>query len=777
MFTLYNDSGIVVDGTPVTAATLTYPTLAGAVTVALVLASVVGGTRLTLPSGTVLTPGLGELWFTTAVDTYKGNVNIGASCTGKPAEHIAGAPYPGFPPAASGVDAVPPVSSTTTLATHVVDMETYPDGSVHGIRSDGTTFLIQAAPVVVPPTPTPASPCPSVRVSTGGFLFHATDLTDPAATLLIEDCDGIALGYGYPTAGPGHTAELWSCAQPSVLLGYAANASSCAPPCPCPQNIKGDRGTDGTNGQSAYQAALANGFVGTQAEWLASLQGVDGQNAYQVAVANGFVGTQAAWLASLEGAPGDPGTFDCAQMTTGAPLCAGNEEVLTVTAGCVVEKRALRQNTHAAVVATPNPLILPATQVNTAFEDTPCTPNVGTHLGAIQGADYSAGISVNYLVNQRRAPQAFQQAISVVAGDVIQVVVQGLKRGWDTNPPLINAPAGVFRDDFKLIASQDHWPYETNSGIGTGGNVRSGIFYAVAATSYTGEIDVTLPWYNYNTFFSDGSTLTLFASGGSIQLSKITGVDADNPIARASAQAVLFTSEGATVTPTFTYPIPLRQSACNPVVVVASARHEALVAYDVAVADQVLFQQQGFNPAVCTGSVLVTFNTAATTVQVHANSNTSGTMSPNRDAIMSVEYRASRANDFNTFFSTAGANITITNPNTCAAGALNQPAIARYAVDSGMLYATLAPNTSYDVIVTVNGTTKAVTMSNAFSVPRLTYAALPSFVGKFAGTLAPGATSLPVDMEIVVHSDMHVPVTGPWTLTPGTILLEIDHAA
>lgn len=36
--------------------------------------------------------------------------------------------------------------------------------------------------------------------------------------------------------------------------------------------------------------------------------GADGQSAYEVAVANGFVGSQAAWLASLQGPQGDPGT-------------------------------------------------------------------------------------------------------------------------------------------------------------------------------------------------------------------------------------------------------------------------------------------------------------------------------------------------------------------------------------------------------------------------------------------------------------------------------------
>lgn len=40
---------------------------------------------------------------------------------------------------------------------------------------------------------------------------------------------------------------------------------------------------------------------------LADLEGAPGDSAYEVAVANGFVGTDAEWLASLEGADGDDG--------------------------------------------------------------------------------------------------------------------------------------------------------------------------------------------------------------------------------------------------------------------------------------------------------------------------------------------------------------------------------------------------------------------------------------------------------------------------------------
>jgi len=82
-------------------------------------------------------------------------------------------------------------------------------------------------------------------------------------------------------------------------------------------SLEGIPGTNGTNGLSAYQVAVQQGFVGTEAQWLTSLQGTPGTNgtngtnglsAYQVAVQQGFVGTEAQWLASLQGTPGTNGT-------------------------------------------------------------------------------------------------------------------------------------------------------------------------------------------------------------------------------------------------------------------------------------------------------------------------------------------------------------------------------------------------------------------------------------------------------------------------------------
>ena len=60
-------------------------------------------------------------------------------------------------------------------------------------------------------------------------------------------------------------------------------------------------------GKNAYQVAVANGFVGTEAQWLATLVGPQGLSAYEVAKANGFVGDVNAWLLSLIGPQGPVG--------------------------------------------------------------------------------------------------------------------------------------------------------------------------------------------------------------------------------------------------------------------------------------------------------------------------------------------------------------------------------------------------------------------------------------------------------------------------------------
>lgn len=55
-----------------------------------------------------------------------------------------------------------------------------------------------------------------------------------------------------------------------------------------PSLLEGIDGVDGINGKSAYEVAVQNGFVGTEAEWLDSLIG---NSAYEDWLASGKTGT------------------------------------------------------------------------------------------------------------------------------------------------------------------------------------------------------------------------------------------------------------------------------------------------------------------------------------------------------------------------------------------------------------------------------------------------------------------------------------------------------
>jgi len=107
--------------------------------------------------------------------------------------------------------------------------------------------------------------------------------------------------------------------RPNIYIGGGASSGG------------GSGSGTGADGKSAYEIAVENGFVGSEVDWLASLvgpagadgadgaqgpagtngtngtNGADGLSAYEVAVAEGFVGDEAAWLASLVGAEGPQG--------------------------------------------------------------------------------------------------------------------------------------------------------------------------------------------------------------------------------------------------------------------------------------------------------------------------------------------------------------------------------------------------------------------------------------------------------------------------------------
>lgn len=99
-------------------------------------------------------------------------------------------------------------------------------------------------------------------------------------------------------------------------------------------SLVGETGAQGADGKSAYELAVENGYEGTLDDWLESLvgatgatgatgeAGADGKSAYELAVENGFEGSLEEWLTSLVGSSGEDGT-DGADGEDGAPGADG----------------------------------------------------------------------------------------------------------------------------------------------------------------------------------------------------------------------------------------------------------------------------------------------------------------------------------------------------------------------------------------------------------------------------------------------------------------------
>lgn len=87
----------------------------------------------------------------------------------------------------------------------------------------------------------------------------------------------------------------------------------------------GANGEKGTDGKSAYQIAVEQGYQGSESDWLSSLKGdkgekgntgakgnpgqdgTDGKSAYAIAVEHGYEDSEDKWLLSLKGEKGDAG--------------------------------------------------------------------------------------------------------------------------------------------------------------------------------------------------------------------------------------------------------------------------------------------------------------------------------------------------------------------------------------------------------------------------------------------------------------------------------------
>ena len=144
-------------------------------------------------------------------------------------------------------------------------------------------------------------------VSSDGTLSWSNDkgLANPASVKIKGEA-GAAGAKG--DKGDPFTYDDFTAAQLAALKGEKGDKGETGE-----QGVKGDKGEQGEQGQQGIQGVKGDtGATGAN--------GQDGKSAYQIALDNGFVGTQAEWLASLKGDKGDTGA-------SGANITAS--EVLT----------------------------------------------------------------------------------------------------------------------------------------------------------------------------------------------------------------------------------------------------------------------------------------------------------------------------------------------------------------------------------------------------------------------------------------------------------------
>ena len=86
--------------------------------------------------------------------------------------------------------------------------------------------------------------------------------------------------------------------------------------------IKGEKGDAGADGKSAYEVAVANGYTGTQAQWLASLKGADGANGKDGQTWQPYIADDGYWHIKM--------ISDTATQSIVGVLTSGDADILTV---------------------------------------------------------------------------------------------------------------------------------------------------------------------------------------------------------------------------------------------------------------------------------------------------------------------------------------------------------------------------------------------------------------------------------------------------------------
>jgi|GEM_PF-7056896 len=187
----------------------------------------------------------------------------------------------------------PKLLKTSGIALSLEETEvevTKDDGTAETVTITRTILELEIPNTAVPGLKTAVAAAKSVSLNgeTGGYAADAdASAADFAYQFALAIRNRVWLGEAPEEVA--NDPEYWNSAQ---VQAFVANY------------FRPEKGDQGVPGKSAYEVATAGGYSGTEAEWLASLNGSDGESAYEIAVAGGYSGTEAAWLESLKGEEG-----------------------------------------------------------------------------------------------------------------------------------------------------------------------------------------------------------------------------------------------------------------------------------------------------------------------------------------------------------------------------------------------------------------------------------------------------------------------------------------
>lgn len=114
-----------------------------------------------------------------------------------------------------------------------------------------------------------------------GAVSGVDTMSVSGQTLSIELNDGTHLEMNFPTPADGVSITNVEVDSSKHLICTMSDGSTVdAGEVPTAKGDTGDPGADGSDGKSAYEIAVEEGYVGTEEEWLASLKGADGEDGF-----------------------------------------------------------------------------------------------------------------------------------------------------------------------------------------------------------------------------------------------------------------------------------------------------------------------------------------------------------------------------------------------------------------------------------------------------------------------------------------------------------------